>query len=127
MKQTALYFVVGDKLKIQCKQLTTQQGKYFDWFKDELQNYYPCYFEKFRTDGIEYDIYIGQSIAPQKPFTFEHLQHFRLLQLKAMAAVAKITSGLYPTLEYPLQTTQLIFVNTKVLISAFVMMKSALM
>ena len=33
--------------------------------------------------------------------------------MKAMAAVTKITAGLYPTLEYPLQTTQLIFVNTK--------------
>ena len=86
-------------------------AKYFDWFKEELLNYYPCYFEKLRTDGIEYDIYIGQSIAPEKPFIVEHLQHFRLLQLQAMTAVTKITAKLYPTLEYPLQTTQLIFVN----------------
>lgn len=88
-------------------------GNYFDWLKDELQNYYPCYFEKFRTDGVEYDIYTGQSMAPQKPFTIEHLQHFRLLQLKAMAAVTKITAELYPTLEYPLQTAQLVFVNSR--------------
>jgi hypothetical protein len=88
-------------------------AKYLDLFKDELQNYYPCYFEKFRTDGIEYDIYIGQSLAPKIPFSMDQLQRLRLLQVQSMAAVTKLTGSMYPTLEYPLQTTQLIFVNTR--------------
>lgn len=86
-------------------------GKFFDLFNDELQQNYPCYFEKFRTDGIEYDIYIGQSISPTIPFSTQHLDKLRLWQLQSMAAVTKLTHYMLPNLEHALQTTQLIFVN----------------
>lgn len=88
-------------------------SRYFDLFSNELQVNYPCYFEKFRTDGIEYDIYIGQSIAPNIPFSFQHLEKLRLWQVQSMAAIAKLTHSLLTQLEYPLQTTQLIFVNAR--------------
>ncbi len=47
--------------------------------KGEIQQAYPSYFEKFRTDGVEYDIYIGQSIAPDKPFSDIYLKNLRLI------------------------------------------------
>ena len=84
---------------------------YLDLFKSQIQESYPCYFEKFRTDGVEYDIYIGQSIAPQKVFSNLYLKNIRLWQLTSMAAIAKITHALIPTMEKPLETTQLIFIN----------------
>jgi hypothetical protein len=82
-----------------------------DQFKDELQKSYPCYFEKIRTDGIEYDIYIGQSIAPEKPFDMLYLSNLRLWQLTSMAAIAQLTNALLPQLSKSLYTTQLIFVH----------------
>ena len=88
-------------------------GKYLDLFKHELQTMYPVYFEKFRTDGVEYDIYIGQSLAPHIPFSPAQLRRLRFLQLQSMAAITKLTTSLVPQLEYPLHTTQLIFVNTR--------------
>jgi len=93
--------------------INTVTGKYLELFKDELQNHYPTYFEKFRTDGVEYDIYIGQSLAPDIPFSLDHLRRLRFLQVQSMAAITKLTASLLPNLEYPLQTTQLIFVNTR--------------
>ena len=80
-------------------------------FNEELQHSYPCYFEKFRSDGIEYDIYIGQSIAPNKRFNMVYLKNARLWQLTSMAALARITHNLQPQMERSLLTTQLIFVN----------------
>ena len=94
-------------------------GKYFDLFKDELQVNYPCYFEKFRTDGTEYDIYIGQSIAPSIPFSLAHLDNLRLWQVQSMAAITKLTHDMQPQLEHPLQTTQLIFVNARAIDISF--------
>jgi hypothetical protein len=79
---------------------------------EELQRTYPCYFEKFRTDGVEYDIYTGQSIAPDKPFDVLYLQNLRLWQLNSMATIARLTSALFPQIPDPLVTTQLIFVHT---------------
>jgi hypothetical protein len=89
--------------------------EYFESQQDTLQQPYPCYFEKFRTDGIEYDIYIGQSIAPDKPFNQFHLKNLRLWQLSSMAAIAKLTHALLPEMPTPLHTTQLIFVHNNVI------------
>jgi hypothetical protein len=85
-------------------------NNYLDLMNAELQKAYPCYFEKFRTDGVEYDIYIGQSISPDKPFDIVYLRNLRLWQLTSMAAIAKISHSLVPRMRVPLETTQLIFI-----------------
>jgi hypothetical protein len=79
---------------------------------EELQKSYPSYFEKFRTDGIEYDIYIGQSIAPDHPFDLLYLRNLRLWQLNSMATIVKLTHALLPQMPEQLETTQLIFVHS---------------
>src|SRR5258708_4293957 len=80
--------------------------------KKEVQETYPSYFEKFRTDGVEYDIYIGQTIAPDKPFDLIYLKNLRLWQLSSMAAIAQLTHALLPQMPGKLLTTQLIFVHS---------------
>jgi hypothetical protein len=85
---------------------------YLDLFRKEIQLTYPCYFEKFRTDGIEYDIYIGQAIEPEKRFSDLYLKNIRLWQLTSMAAIARITNSLIPQMSKPLDTTQLIFIHS---------------
>lgn len=88
-------------------------NKYMEMMKGEIQQAYPSYFEKFRTDGVEYDIYIGQSIAPDKPFNDIYLKNLRLLQLTSMAAIAKYSNALLPQLPKPVETTQLIFIHSQ--------------
>lgn len=78
-----------------------------------IQESFPHYFEKYKTDGVEYTIYIGQSIAPDAKFDMLYLQNLRLWQLKSMAEVARITHDLQPILKVPLQTTQLILVHSQ--------------
>jgi hypothetical protein len=78
----------------------------------ELQASYPSYFEKFRTDGVEYDLYIGGAIAPDRPFDLLYLRNLRLWQLTSMATIARDTHNLLPGMTTPLQTTQLIFVHS---------------
>lgn len=85
-------------------------NNYLDLMNLEIQQAYPGYFEKFRTDGIEYDIYIGQSIAPSRPFDLVYLKNLRLWQLGSMAAIARLSHQLIPKMAIPLETTQLIFI-----------------
>lgn len=92
--------------------LNTSIGNTLDEMNVEIQKVYPCYFEKFRSDGIEYDIYIGQSISPGKPFHHLYLKNLRLWQLNAMAVIANLTHSLIPQMAVPLETTQLIFVHS---------------
>lgn len=87
--------------------------EYLDKEEEVLQISYPHYFEKYRTDGVEYSIYIGQSIAPNYPFDILYLKNIRLWQLKSMAEVARITHKLLPSLKVPLQTTQLLLIHSQ--------------
>ncbi|WP_207421791.1 GAF domain-containing protein [Desertivirga brevis] len=78
----------------------------------DLQRKYPHYFDKFRTDGVEYDIYLGQTIAPDKPFKSNYLEAFKIWQIRSMAEIGRRTTRLAPSLPKPLLTTQLIFVHS---------------
>jgi hypothetical protein len=103
----------GEKhaLEVSMQMINEAVNEYFEHEKGQLQSLYPCYFEKFRTDGVEYDVYIGQSIAPQHPFNHFHLKNLRLWQLSSMAAIARITRALLPQMPKVLRTTQLIFIH----------------
>lgn len=94
-------------------------SNYLDAENSQLQREYPCYFEKFRTDGVEYDCYIGQSIAPDRPFDHFHLKNLRLWQLHSMAAIARMTNDLLKDMPVSLHTTQLIFVHDKTIDISF--------
>lgn len=88
-------------------------NNYFELLREEIQRAYPSYFEKFRTDGVEYDIYIGQSITPNRPYSDIYLKNLRLLQLTSMAAIAKYTHSLIAELPKKVETTQLIFIHSQ--------------
>lgn len=82
-----------------------------DEFNAFVQQLFPSYFEKFRTDGIEYDMYLGQSITPTKTFDPGILQIVRKHQIRSMISIAKKTFDAMDDLPIPLVTTQLIFVH----------------
>ncbi|MVT12349.1 GAF domain-containing protein [Chitinophaga tropicalis] len=92
--------------------INSEINKYLDKEKDNIQHSFPCYFEKYRTDGVEYNIYIGQSISRDRKFDNLYLRNLRLWQLTSMAEIARMTNSLIPELKVPLQTTQLILIHS---------------
>ncbi|MCF2443593.1 GAF domain-containing protein [Dyadobacter sp. CY345] len=107
-----LVFENRRKLESSLQQINTSISNYIDNAQKALKSAYPFYFEKFRTDGIEYDMYIGQSMAPEKPFDTVYLKNLRLWQLTSMAEITRLTEKLLPHLPRPLKTTQLIFIHS---------------
>ncbi|MCC8426860.1 hypothetical protein [Mucilaginibacter sp. UR6-11] len=99
-------------LELSVKLINRTLSNYFDQAHGKIQKIYPCYFEKFRSDGIEYDIYTGQDIAPAVPFNAKHLRDFRQWQLKGMIDVASLTYSLQKKMPVVLQTASLIFVHS---------------
>ena len=87
--------------------------QYLEKEEEGIQKSYPHYFERYVTDGVEYNIYIGQSISPIHPFDLLYLKNIRLWQLKSMAEIANLTNQLLPGMKVPLQTTQLILVQSQ--------------
>ncbi len=85
----------------------------------ETQKVLPHYFEKYKTDGVEYDLYIGQSILRRGQFSQLHLKNFRLWQLLHMVEITKKVRALQSALPIPLTTAQLVFVYSTPLAISF--------
>ncbi|MBD1429391.1 hypothetical protein [Sphingobacterium litopenaei] len=83
----------------------------YDDLNKQLQSIFPCYFETFRTDGVEYDAYIGQSITPTSTFRDEILHEMCKHQILSMIRVVQKARTLSTDLPLPLKTTQLLFVH----------------
>ncbi len=52
--------------------------------QEEAQRMYPHFFERFKTDGVEHNMYIGESITREHSFNKIYLYNLRLWQLQAM-------------------------------------------
>jgi hypothetical protein len=83
---------------------------HLDQEQEQIQNVYPFYFERFVTDGVDFNLYIGQSITPGTPIQQFHLKNIKIWLLSFLATMAQKLNKLSPDLPVPLQTTQLLFV-----------------
>ncbi|MBI9070904.1 MAG: GAF domain-containing protein [Melioribacteraceae bacterium] len=92
-------------------QLNDAISGFVDEAENAAQEMYPHYFEKYKTDGIEHSIYIGQSIAPTKQFSKMYLQNLRLWQLILTCGIALKAEKLKSSLPIPLELTHLILVQ----------------
>jgi len=72
----------------------------------------PHYFEKYKTDGVEYEMYAGQSLLKDKKFSAVHLRNLRLSQLIDMCEATRLVNKVSDTLPMPLRTAQLVFAYT---------------
>ena len=52
--------------------------------QEEAQAMYPHYFERYKTDGVEHNMYIGEAITKQESFNPIYLYNLRLWQLQVM-------------------------------------------
>ena len=84
-------------------------SNYLDQQQKKWQKVLPHYFEKYKTDGIEYDLYVGQALLHKTEFSPMHLRNFRLWQLVDMCEITRKVEELGPQLPVPLTTAQLIF------------------
>ncbi|WMI66186.1 GAF domain-containing protein [Aestuariibaculum sp. YM273] len=50
----------------------------------DAQKMYPHYFERFKTDGVEHNMYIGEAITKEESFNTIYLYNLRLWQLQVM-------------------------------------------
>jgi len=91
--------------------LTARLSSYLDREEAEAQMMLPHYFEKHRTDGVDYIIYVGQSLLEKGFFSELHLENFRLWQLMLACALAWLSEHEKPKLRVPLEATNLVLLH----------------
>ncbi len=94
-------------------------ARFIDKEQASAQKVYPHYFERYVTDGLEFNIHMGQSITPRKKFDEIYLRNLKMWQLSVLAKAAKITHNLEKELSHPLRTTQLILAHSQPLSISF--------
>ena len=78
--------------------------------QEKVQALFPHYYERFKTDGVEHNLYIGASINPKIPYKSIYLQQLRLWQLYVMCEMEHEYFYLRKELPYSLDVTSLILV-----------------
>lgn len=82
------------------------------------QKMYPHFFERFKTDGIEHSMYIGESITKENSFNPIYIQNLRLWQLQVMCEMENTFYQMQPEFPMKLDVASLILVfNTPLTIS----------
>ncbi|MEO8513302.1 MAG: GAF domain-containing protein [Ignavibacteria bacterium] len=83
------------------------------------QSIFPHYFEKYKTDGVEYTMYIGDSISEKVRFHPMYLKNLRLWQFILMCRVAAKSEKIKSLLKIPLDLAHLILVQNSPLAIRF--------
>lgn len=91
-------------------QLNSAISTFLEEDDHQMQKILPHYFEKYKTDGVEYNIYIGDALLKNGGFSPFFLKDFRIWQLVNACEITKLVDDLAPKLPVPLKTAQLLFV-----------------
>ena len=107
--------VIYDKRKDYEESVSTINNtvaEYVDKAQEDAQLMFPHYFEKYKTDGVEHNIYIGQSMVNGKEFDPLYLANLRLWQLMMICEAENVVEKLRPSLKHPLEICSLILIHS---------------
>jgi len=76
----------------------------------DAQKVYPHYFERYKTDGVDHNIYIGEDLTYNRPFNMDYLYNLRLWQLVTMCEMENRFYQLQKTTPIKLDASSLILV-----------------
>ena len=92
--------------------INEQVSRFVDREQTSVQQIFPHYFERYVTDGVDFNIYIGQSLAPRKKFDELYLRNMKMWQLTTLAKASRLTNELCKQISHPMKTTQLILAHS---------------
>lgn len=85
-------------------------ARFIDRKQIEAQKIYPHYFERYKTDGVDHNIYIGAALTYKRPFNKVYLYNLRLWQLSTMCEMENRFYQIQKTTPVKLDAASLILV-----------------
>ena len=99
--------------------LNDKLAKFIDKKQEDAQKMFPHYFERYKTDGVEYNMYIGQSLTNEQKFDDLYLYNLRLWQLQLMCEMENVAFKTTNEMEHKLRVASLILVHSNPLAIKF--------
>lgn len=108
--QTKLVYKFRKEYDFALSVINKKLASVIDLEQEKAQDLFPHYFERFKTDGVEHNLYIGASINPKIPYKSKYLKYLRLWQLLVACKMECEYHLLRNNLKYNLDVTSLILV-----------------
>jgi molybdopterin converting factor small subunit len=99
--------------------LNDKMATFLDSKQAEAQVMFPHYYERYKTDGVEYNLYIGQSLVKDKKFEDLYLYNLRLWQLQLMYEMENVAYAARNEMDHELRVASLILVHSNPLAIKF--------
>jgi len=93
-------------------QINDKLARYLDLQQKVAQEMFPHYFERYQTDGIEFNMYIGQSITNERRYNDVYLYNLRLWQLETVYGMENIAYAERENLTDDLRIASLVLVHS---------------
>jgi hypothetical protein len=107
-KSTGSFFKYRRKYDTTVSTINLKMSSMLDERQVAAQQEFPHYYERFKSDGVEHNLYIGASIVPNHVFLLAHFYALRLWQLQTLCEMEREHHAMKLTLPYPLDVTTLI-------------------
>jgi hypothetical protein len=113
--QTDLFYANRKSLDDSITLVNRKLADMLDEGQVKAQELFPHYYERFKSDGVEHNLYIGHNIAPDLPYTSKVVHKLRYWQLKTMCSMEREFQNFKRDLPIQLDIASLIFVyNEKI-------------
>jgi molybdopterin converting factor small subunit len=91
--------------------LNDRLAMFLDKKQEEAQTMFPHYYERYKTDGVEFNMYIGQSLVKDKTYEDLYLYNLRLWQLQTMYEMENVAYAARDEMDHQLRVASLILVH----------------
>ena len=98
------------KYDLSVNHINQHLASFLDQKQTEAQEMYPHYFERYKTDGVEFNMYIGPSITKEDNFNEIFVRNLRLWQLLTMCEMENEFLALKKELHTEIEVASLILV-----------------
>ncbi len=115
LAQTDLFYSHRKNLDDSITLVNRKLADMLDESQIKAQQIFPHYYERFKSDGVEHNLYIGHNIAPDLHYTSKVVHKLRYWQLKTICRMELEFQSFKNDLPIPLDIASLIFVyNEKI-------------
>ncbi|MBL1223319.1 GAF domain-containing protein [Chryseobacterium sp. L7] len=113
--QTDLFYANRKSLDDSITLVNRKLADLLDESQVKAQQIFPHYYERFKSDGVEHNLYIGHNIAPDLHYTSKEVHKLRYWQLKTICTMEREFQSFKRDLPIQLDIASLIFVyNEKI-------------
>lgn len=113
--KSELFYIQRNKLDESITLINRKIADILDEKQTLAQHIFPHFYERFKSDGVEHNLFLGQSISPNQKYSGEIIKQLRFWQLETMCLVEHQLEKFKSNLPIHLDLAPLIFVyNEKV-------------